>query len=216
MSVRDQLFSGYIFYYSASQAWFFWSSQPNTHLLVTDHQSKVFRRVHLLFRVWNKFYRKKNFFASLLLSQTLVRQLSAEWEARWAGEFFGSQGGHFAGGVAEFLLHYPSSVSSRNDHIPAYLGGQMWGELGFTQGERISGSVGVLRTPWSKTSLCHLRINSYLQVFQLERKTSLVLTKQEHECLLFKGVETVESTAGASVSPRLFTLNRSQNIQQHH
>lgn len=59
MSVRDQLFSVYIFYYSASQAWFFYSTQPNAHLLVTDHQSKLFTRVHLLFRVWNKFQKRK-------------------------------------------------------------------------------------------------------------------------------------------------------------
>lgn len=106
--------------------------------------------------------------------------------------------------LQHFYSVTPSSFSSRNYHIPAHLGGQLWGEVGFTQAEKISGSVRVLRTPRPKTSLCHLRIN-----FHLERKTCLLPTKQEHKCLLFKGVETVESTAGALIRPCLFTLNRS-------
>lgn len=111
--------------------------------------------------------------------------------------------------LRHFYSITPSSFSSRNYHIPAHLGRQLWGEVGFTQAEKISGSVRVLRTPRSKTSLCHLRINFHLYIFQLERKTCLLPTKQEHKCLVFKGVETVESTAGALISPCLFTLNRS-------
>lgn len=43
-------------------------------------------------------------------------------------------------------------------------------------------------------------------------KENQSITKQEHKWLLFKGAETVESTAGAWISPHVFTLNRSQNI----
>lgn len=43
--------------------------------------------------------------------------------------------------LQHFYSITPSSFSSRNYHIPAHLGGQLWGEVGFTQAEKISGSV---------------------------------------------------------------------------
>lgn len=43
--------------------------------------------------------------------------------------------------LQHFYSITPSSFSSRNYHIPAHLGRQLWGEVGFTQAEKISGSV---------------------------------------------------------------------------
>lgn len=129
-------------------------------------------------------FRKKNLFASLLLSQILCKpalvlsgrqgELESLLEAK-VGVFLGSYqemcrdgfpGGASATPLQVELQHFysitPSSFSSRNYHIPAHLGGQLWGEVDFTQAEKISGSVRVPRTPRSKTSPCHLRINFHL------------------------------------------------------
>lgn len=97
------------------------------------------------------------------------------------------------------LLFLPGITTSL--HIWGDSCGERWVSLRLRKSQVV---LRVLRTPRSKTSLCHLRIN-----FHLERKTCLLPTKQEHKCLLFKGVETVESTAGALIRPCLFTLNRS-------
>lgn len=53
-AMRSALCHPYILLYSITGLIFFWSFQPNTHLLVTYHQSKTARRVHLPFRRWKK------------------------------------------------------------------------------------------------------------------------------------------------------------------
>lgn len=53
-AMRSALCHPYILLYSITGLIFFWSFQPNTHLLITYHQSKTARRVHLPFRLWKK------------------------------------------------------------------------------------------------------------------------------------------------------------------
>lgn len=133
----DQLSASHIFYYSVSQAWFFWSFQPNAHLIITYYHCKAFRRFHLPFRLWKKILEKTPLCLPTF-KPPLLKSSRAAWSLLEAnvGVFRKTCRNGFSIkylAVSLFLspLHFPLN----SYHIYVQWDWQLWGEEGLVQNE---------------------------------------------------------------------------------